>query len=167
MSGGARSSDITSRHVLIGIVAFFVVVFIANAVLLYFALATHAGIETPDAYRRGLAYNERVYAEGEQVARGWVDVISYDRTGGQLLVLINNRHATPIGGLRILAVVGRPATSRFDIRGQLSEMEAGRYVLETGQLEPGSWMVSFEASEVTAKGEKVVFRSKRRLWLTP
>lgn len=167
MSRGSCPLSITGQHVFIGIVAFFAVVFVANGVMFYFALATHAGIETPDAYRRGLAYNERVHASEEQAGRGWSDEVSYDRAGGRLVVAIKNRHATPIGGLRIVAVIGRPATSSFDLRAELSELGSGRYVAETGPLEAGSWMISFEASEATAAGDRVVFRSKRRLWLTP
>ena len=47
--------------------------------MIYKALTTFGGVETPDAYRKGLAYNQRIAAEEAQAGLGWHDELSLFR----------------------------------------------------------------------------------------
>ena len=49
------AKGIEGRHVLIGLVAFFGVMLVANGIFVYYALETFAGGDTSDPYRKGSA----------------------------------------------------------------------------------------------------------------
>ena len=167
MKANSGSEKLTGRHALIGFCTFFAVVFLANGVFLYWALATHTGIETPDAYRRGLTYNSRIADAELQKARGWTDRVALDRKTRRLQVQIATAGATPVTGLLILANVGRPSTRNFDSTVTLRETSPGRYSASIAHVDAGSWLVTFEARQGPPENERVVYRAKRRLWLKP
>ena len=157
---------ITGRHVFLGMVVFFGCIFAVNGVFLYHALRTHSGVETQDAYRRGLAYNTRVAAGREQDARAWKSVVAVE--GKELHIALTDRLGKAVRGLAVSAVVGRPATDRHDRHVALREHPAtGTYRAKIAPLEPGRWLVKIEASARTQHGRKVVYRMQRRLWQKP
>ena len=59
------------RHVLIGLVAFFGVMLLANGIFLYYALETFPGGDTSDPYRKGMHYNDTIAAAARQAEQGW------------------------------------------------------------------------------------------------
>jgi nitrogen fixation protein FixH len=68
---------ITGRKVLVAMVSFFAVVTAVDGIMIYQAISTFGGLETKDAYRKGLSYN--------QVLRPcrpnrWVDRIRHARS---------------------------------------------------------------------------------------
>ena len=68
MSGTAWfANEIRGRHVLIGMIAFFGLIFLANGIFLYYALTTFGGGEKGSPYRSGLRYNETL-AEAARAA---------------------------------------------------------------------------------------------------
>ncbi len=71
MKSSSTGATLTGRHVLIGFISFFAVVFAANGVILYEALATRTGIVAEEPYIKGLKYNQRIDAEAQQAALGW------------------------------------------------------------------------------------------------
>ena len=60
---------LTGRHVLAMVLAFFTVVMGVNAIFAYIAISGFSGIETEDAYVKGLAYNETFGRRGMRNAR--------------------------------------------------------------------------------------------------
>lgn len=167
MREDVAKSSLTGWHALTGFAGFFAVVFLANGVMLYFALATHSGVETADAYRRGLAYNARI-ADGEaQLARGWKQAVQVERRLGQVEVEMTNADGHGVSGLRLAGVIGRPATGEYDRRLVFRETGRGKYVADAGAMAAGNWILALEALELQREGESAVHRTKRRLWLTP
>jgi nitrogen fixation protein FixH len=63
--------------VLIVFLGFFATIFLVNGIMIYDALSTFGGIETADAYRKGLAYNARIAEGAAQAQRGWRDNLAY------------------------------------------------------------------------------------------
>ena len=165
MTTSGSSPEISGRHALFGFIAFFSIVFLANGVMLYWALATHAGIETRDAYRKGLAYNERIAEADRQRTRGWRDNVTIIPRKQQLQVAMSTSDGTPVTGLIVTAMLGRPATSRFDTPLRLSEAEPGRYIAPMSKLGKGNWLVIVEARQRSGVNARVIYRAKRRLWL--
>ena len=68
---GWLAKGIEGRHVLIGLVAFFGVMLVANGIFVYYALETFAGGDTSDPYRKGMHYNETLAEAARQDERGW------------------------------------------------------------------------------------------------
>ena len=59
-AGGAKARGIRGGHVLAAMLAFFAVIIVADATMIYKALTTFGGVDNPNAYRQGVAYNQRI-----------------------------------------------------------------------------------------------------------
>lgn len=165
-AGGMRG-QISGRHVLVAVIAFFAVIFAVNGVFVYYALSTHTGLDNASPYRRGIDYNERLAAERRQQARGWTARLTLAPTSDHVELTLADNAGLPVPGLRVTATIGRPSTTRFDRALSLEAVDHGRYTATLAPLEPGGWVVDLEASERTGSGEAVVYRMKQRLWLKP
>lgn len=168
---------IRGHHVLGGMVAFFGIVFAVNGYMLMRALATHSGVVAVEPYRRGLAYNERIEADGRQAGLGWRDSVVFSGSGassgsgrssssGLITVLISGRDDSPVSGLALAARLGRPATAGADKDLAFHEESAGRYVATTGALAAGAWILNLEVRSA-GDAQDPVYRARRRLWLKP
>lgn len=159
--------QITGRHVLFAMLAFFGVIFAVNGVFLYQALNTYTGVVQDEPYRKGLAYNERIAEDARQTALGWTRSIAMSPAGMVKLALKDNAGA-PVQGLVVSAVVGRPSTNVRDVPVRLVEGEPGVYQASIGEVDAGSWVISIEAARVNGdQSPEVVYRAKERIWLKP
>jgi nitrogen fixation protein FixH len=162
----ARASSpkvLEGRHVLWSLIGFFGVMFIVNAIFVYFALSTFSGGDTSDPYRKGLHYNDTLRAQERQTERGWQTEVEYDDKTRQLRLSFLDRTAAPITGLRIGARLSRPATDREDRRIDLAEMSQGVYAA-TVDLAPGLWVISV-ASRKGGERSGGAYQLKRRLFV--
>ena len=164
---GLPKTELTGRHVLLALFAFFGMMLIANGIFLYYALSTFNGVETADAYRRGLTYDQRVGEADAQAARGWQATLGYDRGRGQLSLHLQDREGFAVPGLTVTAEIGRPATDRFDRTLTLGQAEPGLYRVGAGPLDAGQWIVALEARRLRDGVSVVVYRMKERLWVKP
>ena len=146
-----RAPEITGRHVLIGMLSLFALVLAVNGVLVYFALTSFTGLETEDAYRRGLAYNQTIAAAEAQDKRGWrVDLGQSPGLNGkdwQLRARFQDRHGAAIRGLDVSAVVRRPSHSQDDSSLVLRWANDGYYETTTPWPGGGQWLVTLEAEQ--------------------
>jgi len=175
----------TGWHMLGLMGVFFAKVFIANGIFLYFAITTFSGIETSDAYRKGLDYNARL-AEARKIdAQNWTMKMRVEN--GTLLVSIRDGEGRPLSGLSLTGRAGRPATAKFDTSFGLKETESGLYEADQALPGVGRWVVAVEQNSVsgseTATGQavgtvertqleaagqqQVAFRAKERVWVRP
>jgi nitrogen fixation protein FixH len=152
---------IEGRHVLFGLVAFFGVMLIANAILLYLAVSTFSGGDVSNAYQKGLNYNEIVAAAKRQDERGWRSELAYENQTRRLTLQIVDKFSAPITGLQVDARLGRPATDKEDRQVELNETGAGVYAA-TVDLGPGQWVISV-ASAWEREGGNSAYRVKQRL----
>ncbi len=159
---------ITGRHVLFGMIAFFGVIFAVNGVFLYESLSTYTGVVSNEPYRKGLNYNERIEAEKEQEALGWVSDIALAGTGDGLDIVINDHNGSPVGGLSFDGRLGRPATAEMDVVLDVKETAPGRYRAAFSTIEPGAWQVDLTARQLTSAGDKIIWRARKRVrWQKP
>lgn len=158
------------RHVLAGMIVFFGTVFAVNGVLLYKALSTHSGLVAQEPYRKGLHYNDRVDAGERQKALGWREDVALD-TKGQVGVKLTNSVGGAVTDLSITGYVGRPSTTKHDLKIALKEIAPGHYIADVGALEAGAWLLALEARPTVdgreASASEPIYRLKRRLWLKP
>jgi len=160
---GPSGWTLSGWHVLVALLSFFGVMIAANMVFVYFAVTTFTGIETADAYRKGVAYNARLEEARQFEKLGWHGKIA--EKDGRLEVVILSQDGTPVRGVRVGGKVGRPATDRFDQTVVFEHTGSGRYRTEKIDLAPGHWIVTIEAREPVSN-EVVRLRLKERLWLS-
>jgi nitrogen fixation protein FixH len=146
------------------LLAFFAAVFGVNGVMIYSALSTHTGLVANEPYRKGLRYNERITADERQARLGWTDKIVAN-LDGRVAIMLSDGGGRPVSGLKIEAILGRPATNRHDVRLTLAEVAPGRYEAHTALAE-GAWLVALEARADSSAVEPI-YRSRRRLWVKP
>jgi nitrogen fixation protein FixH len=161
--GESGSRTITGRHVLLAMLAFFLVTTGVNGVMIYVAVTTFGGVETADAYRRGLAYNRRLAAEDAQMALGWRHELALSPSKRDIVFRLSDRDGRPVAGLAVTATLERPATDRFDTSLVLAETSAGVYGAPLAGLDPGAWVVAVAASR--AGEQRTIYAARRRLWL--
>jgi nitrogen fixation protein FixH len=158
-----RREGVTGRQVLVTVVAFFAAIFLMNGVLIYWAVATSSGLVASEPYRKGLHYNERIAAGERQSQLGWSDKLEVTRDGSMVL-LLTDKAGRPVSGLKVETILGRPATSREDIRTTMVEVAPGRYEAHTAALAAGTWLVALEARDHSTDP---IYRIRRRIWLMP
>jgi nitrogen fixation protein FixH len=164
MEANAPPRPLTGRRVLIYLVAFFGVVFAANAALVKFTIDTLPGVEVDSAYRASLAFNAETAAAQAQAQRGWRVVAHVERdNGGDARLRIDARDAAgvPLGGVGFTARLARPTDERGDRLFALVERETGIYAGNAAGVGPGQWDLVVEA----ARGSERVFLSRNRLVL--
>lgn len=159
--------EITGRHVLFLMLGFFAVIIATDSFLVYKAISTFGGIETDDAYRKGLAYNDRIAEERAQAALGWTKDARLDAERGELRLTVRDKNQKGISGLQITALFGRPATNTHDRTLKLTQIGDGEYMAIVGTIEPGSWVATIAAREALSGSDRVVYQSKVRLWKAP
>ena len=162
MSGTAWfANDIRGRHVLIGMIAFFGLIFLANGIFLYYALTTFGGGEKGSPYRSGLRYNETLAEAARAAELGWKADLAYDAKSGRLAFSLRDKSGEPVAGLHFDANVGRPATDREDLSAKFREVEGGFYAAEL-TLAPGQWVVELHSDELSREGDPT-YRLKQRV----
>jgi len=153
------------RHMLISLGAFFGVMLIVNGIFVYFAISTFNGLSTRDAYRKGLAYNQRIADARAQRELGWTGAVKSGPLSGWLTVEISGRNGRPVKNLHIEATLMRPVSDRFDIPLKLEEAGAGHYRAFLGNIDRGNWVLHIRASKPVGGKNQVIYRMKKRLWL--
>lgn len=160
----AASSKASLRgwHVFAILAGFFLTVTAVDAILITKAVSTFSG-DTADAYRKGLAYNQTLQEEAVQDRLGWSESRTFDSQTGRLSVSLTDENRQPVEGLRVDAEIGRATTDIFDRRIELAPMGNGTYAADITGLLEGAWTLSVTASE----NDKVVYRSRARIWKQP
>jgi nitrogen fixation protein FixH len=154
-------------HVLLIFIGFFVTVFVVNGVMIYEALSTFGGLETSDAYRKGLAYNQRIAEGTAQEQRGWRDTLAYVPETEHVRLDIADHEGAGVPGLVISGEIGRPATDRFDRHLEFTQTGPGTYEADAQGLQPGWWTIDIEAKKSASSGPDEHYEAKERLWIKP
>lgn len=139
-----------------------------NVVLVAYAIGTFPGLETEDAYRKGIAYNDTLASARAQEARGWsIDVRYAPRAAaepagavraGELVITLVDKVGEPIGGLDVSAALVRPTHAGLDTRVALAPRSLGEYRAETLLPLAGQWDV-----RVSARRGDEDFQATRRI----
>ena len=155
---------VTGRHVLFGMLGFFGVIVAVNAVFVYLALNTFTGLSEPDAYRKGLDYNQNLAEAEKQRALGWkVKVGAVLDADGEARIRVEaaDRNDAALSGLRLNGTLRRPTNEGFDQEVEFRAIGAGRYAADLQLPLRGQWDLDLVAED--AAGHR--YRQEQRLWL--
>src|SRR5262249_29982834 len=94
---GALKPRLRGAHVLAIIVCFFATIFVVDGFMIYRAVTTFGGVETPDAYRKGVVYNASIASEARQAQLGWTDEIKVAGAPPHLRVNLRNKEGSAVG----------------------------------------------------------------------
>lgn len=159
---------LSGRHVLGAMVAFFGVIIIADATMIYQAVSTFGGVDNRNAYRDGLAYNARIAREAQQDALGWTDTVELTPDPARIRVSLKDAAGGTPGALRVEATLGRPATDAADVTLRLGEATSGVFEAPLARApEAGTWIATVRAFAADGVSEEPVFEVRRRLWIAP
>jgi len=128
-------------------VGVFGVVLAVNLVFMYSAVSTFTGIETQEAYDKGLAYNQVIAKAKAQEKLGWTvdatllpasspDAASHE---SNVVVSVLDKAGQPVSGLSVKAKFIRPTKEGFDTNAELMEQGGGRYVATVKLPLAGQW----------------------------
>lgn len=153
---------ITGRTVLLALLGFFGVIFIANGILMYLAFSTFSGIESRSAYESGLLFEQQVEAANLQAELGWsvgADIVREPSGRVTVTVTARDRYDAPVKGVAFRAEFEHRANRSHDQALMLVEAETGTYRGSVTDVSRGQWTLVIEAEDA----EKPVFRSESRI----
>lgn len=163
----APAGGLGGRHVLAAMAAFFAVIVVADATLIYKAVSTFGGVDNVNAYRDGLAYNERIANATRQAELGWQDSVEVLAAPVRLRVSLKDRDRQALAGLALDATLARPATTRSDAKLALDEVAPGVFEHDISALGDGAWIVDVRAHRKGDADAMLVYQIRRRLWIAP
>jgi nitrogen fixation protein FixH len=162
-AAASRKPGLLGRHVLIMMLSFFGVIVAVDSFMIYRAVSTFGGLETQDAYKKGLAYNHRIARDAEQARAGWKDTVEIGGETPHLRITLTDHGGAAVAGKRLVAKFGRPATDRFDMTLDLAETGAGVYEAAVPVVAEGSWIVDVSAYDGAT--EEPAYEARRRVWI--
>jgi len=126
---------------------FFAVMFVANGTMVYYAVTTFTGVETNNAYRRGLQYNKKIEAAAKQRALGWTAALEVEQRpplAARITLNLTDRDTRALSGADIDVTFVRPTHEGSDFSATLSAVGAGRYRMDARFPLPGQWDVRLD-----------------------
>lgn len=154
-----------SRWVPYAFVAFFGVVLLANALMIWIAFATWTGLQTQNAYQKGLAYNRTLDEAAAQAALGWEVDLALAQAEARTLALelaLEGPYGDLIEDAAVSAAFVRPTHEGHDRVVTIPHRYGGEYEAEVELPLAGQWELHLT---IEAAGE--VWRETRRLYLRP
>lgn len=130
-------------------VGFFMVVLIANGIMLAFALSTFNGLSTDGAYDRGLSYNEVLAERAAQDALGWRLAAGAELLGdGVIDVQLRAMDAAdqPVSDAAVTALLSRPINDEHDFTVALRYRGDGLYGAQVPVPLDGLWDLTMDIS---------------------
>ena len=157
------SFRLTGWHVLAGMLLFFGADIAINVGYIVEAVHTFPGEVAAEPYEAGIAYNKHLAQEAVEAKLGWVatvDAPAAAANGEAITVLWRDRNGQPLTGLKVTALLTRPATEKQNVQIQFVEAEPGVYraIAVAGT---GAWDMSMTARD--AKGAERT-AERRLVW---
>jgi len=153
----ATSGELTGRRVVAILGLSFLVMFVANVALIYFALHTLHGSELDNPYDASQAFNSEIAAARAQAERGWkVNVMTRaEGEGERIVVEFRNRDGGPIPDLEVTARFQHPFDAALDRVASLAS-DGLDYEGVATPVRPGRWRLVIEGK----RGSERMFRSE-------
>lgn len=149
-------------------IGFMLLVVAVNAIMATLAVRTFPGLQTEDAYTKGLRYNDAITAGREQERRGWrmslqVEPLPASAEGGReakLVVTFVDRDGQPLDRLEVEAALHRPTVAGFDRTQILEPRGGGVYAGIVSLPFAGQW-----EARITARRDGESHQAAQRLFL--
>ena len=154
------SDELTGRHVLAILGAFFFVMFAANVALIYFALHTLHGSELENPYDASQAFNGRIAEARAQDQRGWTANVMTraEGSGERVMVEFRDRGGAPIPDLQVTARFEHPFDAALDRVTTLAS-DGLDYEGVATPVRQGRWTLVIEAR----RGAERLYRSENKI----
>ena len=153
-----KTKELTGKHVLLMLLAFFGVTLSVNIIFTVAAVKSFSGEDVPRSYRQGLEYNDVIAARETQTDLGWQ--VCANTAADRILVRFSDADGLPISGLQIDGKLRHPATLSNDQELQFIEISNGVYEARIMGLR-GRWDLSAIAIKESDK-----FRFEHEIWLS-
>lgn len=147
MSMTVTQKQLTGRHVLAMLLAFFGIIIAVNTVMAYLANSTWSGLVVENGYVASQSFDKDLAKAKAQEALGWDVGFSFNRSGIRLTFLDSKGEA--IESLAITGKLERTVTDKEDQALTFTHMGGGVYSAPA-RLARGLWEV-----EVDGKGDGV------------
>ncbi|WP_374378434.1 FixH family protein [Dongia sp.] len=127
----------------------FLVVIAVNGVLIYTAVSSFSGLETDNAYEKGIHYNQALVAAAANAETGWhaeSSVVAGENGNRRLNVAITDRTGQPVTELKVEAYLVRPTNAGMDETVALTDIGGGLYRADIAPKALGNWELRLQAS---------------------
>ncbi|GLQ05986.1 FixH family protein [Sneathiella chinensis] len=164
MFGSFKVRELTGRHVLYILIAFFGLMFVVNGVFVYFALNSFSGLSVSDSYNRGLHYNEEIARLEDQRRRDWHAGFVFESKEGAVGTFtfnVLNSSGRPVTFTRVDLAISRPAREDLDVSLPVERVN-GTYIVEYTFPAAGQWDVTLIAE---GGGYDTPYRLEKRIWV--
>ena len=146
----ARFKELTGRHILLSVIAFFAVLFIVNGAFIYAAVTSFRGEDVERSYRQGLDYNQTLDDRREQADLGWkvtvnvnsIDTTSIDGLAKKISLRITDAQGRALSNLTVTGRLRHPVDTNRDV--PLS-FKSGDPIVSTFSVGAGRWTLEGEA----------------------
>jgi len=156
MSAKAQK-ELTGRHVLLMLLAFFGVMLAVNIYFTVAAVKTFRGEDVPRSYRQGLEYNQTIAARSLQNDMGWS--VRVNHNDSDIILMFQDKTGHPINNLNIEAKLRHPVDTDQDRNIDFSSKLGGRYIARQTEKIDGRWSLVG-----TAQTETEIFKFEYKLW---
>lgn len=138
----------------------FAVIIAANGTMVFVAMNTWRGLQTENAYEKGVAYNQALEARDRQVALGWDLGVEVKTPGGQhanVRIALADAQGAPLIADRVRVGFVRPTQEGYDSIHELTGHGDGTYSASADLPLPGLW----ELRIVAEKGANALHETRR------
>ena len=131
------------------------------------AVSTFTGLETTNAYQKGVNYNDRLVAAERQRELGW-EAVGRDADAGRAesrspwTLVLSDRLKSPITSAEVEAEIVRPVQSGHDLTVRLDDQGGGRYAAIVDLPLAGQWDI-----RLTAKARDSSYSLVERIHVEP
>lgn len=153
---------ITGKHVFLMVAGFFLIIFVANGFLVYYALDSWSGLETENPYQKGVAYNQDIARARAQEKSGLSVAVKVTPQAERVMgvkVTALDKAGQPLSGKKLVLTFFRPAKEGFDQTPRIYENSPGVYSGQAQLPLAGIWDLKLEISD----GDKQLYQSKSRI----
>ncbi|MEO5336940.1 MAG: FixH family protein [Magnetospirillum sp. WYHS-4] len=137
------------------------VVVAVNIFMMTMAVKTFPGLETQDAYQKGLAHNQTLAKARAQAERGWTAEVVFSpdaQRKGDLTAILRDRDGRPLDGFQVEATFVRPTVGGHDFKIDLAGKGGGAYAAPVTVSLSGQWILNLAAR----RGEET-FEDSRKI----
>ena len=153
---------LTGRHVLFGMVGFFGVVTLVNAVMIWLALSSWPGLSGV-GYRDASAQRAMLAERDAAASLGWKADVSIGQNGTSSIVNVSliDRQGLPIRGIKLSATFRRKVVAALDRTVVLVPDSKGHFSGQLSLPARGQWTVRL----IVMRDEKQLWVEDRTIWL--
>jgi len=143
-SSPKKITEFTGKKALLWFAGFFLVVFIVNGIMAYIAVSTWGGLETENAYRKGIHYNAELTAAAQQKASGWkISLAHHPEIPGRDRMDVNvTWPEADLPPEKVSVLISRAVTNAYDQEIILSAIGNNIFTAPVNIPLPGQWTVT-------------------------